>query len=510
VVPIDVEALGAGAVTLRLNDVGLSEPYVENLQAAFLKAFSLPLNQPIDPTLMATGATDIYHFLLSGVYESEVRKHHRDHLAVLVKSEFLKEITVVFGGCANTFCSRHGQQVQNPTEIECPACGQAMKIGERKRYVHDPKKISARVRKLLQKATGWNLSTTPKRFESHPFYQLEHPDSPNKLVCVLVGNRVTENRIEVFQRSMFPILFIHPAGNQRYPVVDVSGIAHLGFPYALAAQADGESKKGFRSACRNMLKELLEREQERLLGAARSSISSLRAKGPDYNDRMFETDVYNVLRRLFLYSMKWGGASKADGFCSLNYYEKNDLGKPARFNVSYDAKYSKSSYDFGAEENRQMLDYILTTNNSKWLQTLGNRYDGHMIVTNSMDEAAMKNAADFLWANHRLSKERPDFLVIFMRESFLIRSYELIHEHSAEMVKRWTMFPEFVVEWIKSSERGGYKVIDGDTAEDLVKHILRQPPIDHPINLDMLLEDVTRLITQRTNAPQPLPKPSSN
>ena len=217
------------------------------------------------------------------------------------------------------------QKLKDPKDSECAACGQPLAWESQKRYVPDEKKISSKIRRLLQRATGWDLSKTIRKFESYSFYQLKLPDNPKKFVHVFINDRMTEVKIEVFRRSMFPILVVHPAGSQRLPVIDFSGIGHVGFPYAFAAQSDMEAKKRFRAACQGTLQRLLEMEQERILSSARHSRDSLREKGPDYNDRMFETDVYNVLRRFFLYSMKLGGANKPDGFTSVISYDRNDL-----------------------------------------------------------------------------------------------------------------------------------------------------------------------------------------
>ncbi len=493
---VDVER--GGAVLMRPNDAGLAEDHIAGLKRAFERTFLVPLGQRIDPTMMVMGATEIYHYLLSGVEEQQVRSYQREHFFRLVDKKLLRAVDVKIGRCMKLDCINNLLQLTDPAIVECPACQSSIKWEERRRYVHDQKEISVTAKTILQKAMKWKLSTNVKRFEGYPFYKLSAPASPNKMIYVFLNDRLTSVKTETFQRTMFPILVIHPTGDQRAPTIDVGGIAHVSFPYALAALDDTSSWLLFCNALRRSVQSLLKMEHERVCTSSRVSRELLVGKPPEYDDRKFEADVYNILRCLFPYSIRWGGANKPDGFCSLIHFENNDLSHPLKFNMSYDAKFSERSYQFGIAEYRQMFDYINSLGQSQWLKTEGNRYDGHMIISNSINESSMKNAADFLWSSHRLAKDRPNFLLVFVLEGFLVKLWDLVHENSTEISKRWLIFPEKVVAAIRDKNSDGFSLLDDDAAASIVKDLLRQPPIENPINHEFLLNDLSHLISKRS------------
>ena len=179
-------------------------------------------------------------------------------------------------------------------------------------------------------------------------------------------------------------------------MIDSDGIAHIGFPYALTAREDAVTKKEFKKLTRGVVRRLRQMEQEQILRTSRVSRDSLCHKTDGYNDRMFESDIYNVMRRVFPHSIKLGGKNKPDGFSSLIFFETSDLRTPTKVNLSYDAKYSKGSYDFGIGEHRQMHEYIKSFDRSKVLQRDYNKYDGHMIIFTDITESAMQGASDYL------------------------------------------------------------------------------------------------------------------
>jgi hypothetical protein len=496
---IDCEVERGGAVFLRPKDAGLDDEYMTGLKKAFERSFLVPLGQRIDPTMMVMGATEIYHYLLSGVDEHQVRSYQREQFFRLTELKLLKSVEIGVGKCTNIVCPSHGQQIVDTAVVECPACQDSIKWETRKRYVHDQKQVSVVVKSILQKSMKWQFSTRVKKFEGYPFFKLSSPVSPNKMIYVFINDRLTTVKTETFQRTMFPILVIHPTGHQHAPGIDAAGIGHIGFPYALAAHDDKTSKGHFRDALQNVAARLLQMEHERVLTSSRISRDFLKTKPVGYDGAKFEADTYNILRRLFPYSIKWGGTNKPDGFCSLIHFEDNDLSRPVKFNVSYDAKYSDRVYDFGITEFRQMFDYISSLGQSQWLKTEGNRYDGHMIISNSLNESSMRGAADFLWSSHRLSKERPNFSLIFVLEGFLTKLWDLVHENSVDISKRWLIFPKKVTDVIADKKIDGYSLLDEEVAQALVEDILRQPPIENPINHEFLLNDLTHLIARRAS-----------
>ncbi|MBX3440862.1 MAG: hypothetical protein KF774_00545 [Planctomyces sp.] len=491
---IDVELLSekGGALRFRMNDSGLSDELTAKLRVAFEKVFLIPLDHSIDPSVLAMGPADIYQFLMGGIQEDQVQPYQSHSLAKLVQQSLLKPIEERIGRCTDQQCSAYGQPVTDEAITECSGCQGALRWQDSRRYEEDKKGIISYVRAKLQKATGWKMAASQFKLESHSFYRLSSPKHPEHTVCVFMNNRLNTAKIETFQRAMFPIIVVHPQGEHGLPVIDANGIAHIGLPHILAADDVREDWRKFRESCKVLIPRLLRMERERVLKTSRMSWDHIQAKLVGYNDRNFEVDVYNLLRSLFPFTVKWGGGNKPDGFCSLVYFPLNDLSKPEKWNWSYDAKFSDSTYPFGVGEFRQMFDYVRRLRASKPMMTQGNRYDAHVFITNAMEESAMQNAANFMRTQHRIGQDAPGFRLIFMRESFLVRLWERVRNEEIEFDKRGTYLPEFFVKAVEGGTTQGYRLIDATSADALADEVLEQDPVQDPVDTQKIKNDLKR------------------
>ncbi len=481
-----------GAVRFRVNDTGLTEELTQQMRMGFQRAFSVPLDQSIDPTLLAMGPSDIYHYLLGGVHEHQVQPYQRDALGRLVEYGLLKAVHGRSGLCTDVKCSSHRQPIMDEGLKECPACQSPIKWQEFVRYDEDRKVQIRIVRKALEKATGWKMDPTPYSFESHKFYRLSSSHYPGQTICCFLNDRINSGKMETFHRAMFPVLIVHPLGQQSLPVIDPSCIAHVGLPFMLAALDVEDDWKKFRSSCKDIVQRLVRMEKERILKASRLSHEHLQQKPTGYNDRNFEADIFNLLRSLFPFTVKWGGGNKPDGFCSLVFFPDNELSKSVKYNWSYDAKFSESTYDFGIGEHRQMFDYVRRLHTPKSLKSLGNRYNAHVIITNSMEESAMRNAASFMTTQHRLGSETPDFQLVFMRESFLVRLWELVRASEGEFEKRSTYLSESFVATVNNQMNHGYCLLDSTAAVELAAEVLEQPPVQDPVDPEQIKKNLRK------------------
>lgn len=481
-----------GAIRFRMNDANLTEQLAASLRSTFSKTFLVPLDQSIDPTLLAMGPTDIYHFLMAGVSESQVQPYQREALGKLLTVGLLKTVEGKVGRCTDLQCPSHSKTVSDPMATECPVCQGQVEWVDFLRYDEDQKVQLRVVREVLERATGWKMNPVPLSFESHKFYRLSSSKNPGKTVCVFVNDRMSSGKMETFHRAMFPLIVVHPLGQQGLPVIDAVGIAHVGLPYMLAASDVSEDWKKFRQGCKELIPRLLWMEKERVLKASRLSHDHMLSRPEGYDDRSYEADVFNLLRSLFSFTVKWGGGNKPDGFSSLVYFPENDLSSPTKFNWSYDAKFSDSTYEFGIGEHRQMFDYVRRLHAPKRLKSLGNRYNAHVIITNSMSEASMKNAAAFMRTQHRLGEEHPEFHMVFMRDSFLIRLWELIRNSELEFEKRGTYLAEFFVKAVVERVQDGYCLLDDTVAAELAEEVLDQDPVQQPVDAEKVKSDLAQ------------------
>lgn len=491
---ISVESIieTGGAVRFQLNDIGLTEIDIDSLRSAFESAFLVPLDQNLDPTRFSMGPSDIYHFLLTGVRDDQVQPYQRATLEKLLDLELLSIVDGKTGRCTDVQCSNHSQAVVDGSAKECPSCQGPLTWQTIRRYEEDKDNVLRFVKKRVQRATGWHFDSYSPSLESHKFHRLCSPDEPGKTVCMFVNDRLSSSKMDTFHRAMFPVIVVHPLGQQSLPVIDASGIAHVGLPYLLAACDNTDDWKKYQKSCRELVPRLLRAEEERILRASRMSHQHMMAKPTGYDDRSYEADVFNLLRSIFPFTVKWGGGNKPDGFSSLVFFPDNDLSKPTKYNWSYDAKYTDSTYSFGIGEHRQMFDYVRRLHAPKRLKSLGNKYDAHVFITNSMTENAMSHAADFMATQHRLGEKCPDFQLVFMRDSFLTKLWELVRKEESEFDKRGTYLAEFFTHSIRDLMNDGYCLLDESAAIELAKRVLEEEPIQDPVDAGELEEDLKR------------------
>jgi hypothetical protein len=495
-VEADIECIAEkeGAVRLRLNDSHIVDGRAEQFKEIFKKVFGIPLGQRIDPTLLTMGAAEVYQFLLSGVREGDLLDYHKEALGKLLETELLVRVDERVGWCKDLNCAIGRTQSFNDQALtQCPGCHGSLDWQTLTRYAEDPKKAFAVARQLLTQASKWKMESTTRAFESKKFYRFYPKRDPNRTVCVFVNNRLNATKVEAFQRANFPILVVHPQGNHRMPSIDMHGIAHVGLPYALSAYEDKPTWKAYQASLRDVLGRLQRMEQELVLRASRASWELLQNRPSDYDDRKYESDGFNLLRSLFPYTVKWGGGNRPDGFCSLVFFPENDLRHPTHFNWSYDAKYSDGVYAFGIGEFDQMFRYVRLLHQPKRLKSLGNQYDAHVIITNSMDDSSMRNAADYLWNHHRLGKEQTSFLLVFMRDGFLRQLWQRVRENETAFRMRSTYLPEYMVRLIKAKQADGYSLLDTDDADALANDVLSEPELELPPDHDALKADLKRL-----------------
>jgi hypothetical protein len=109
-----------------------------------------------------------------------------------------------------------------------------------------------------------------------------------------------------------------------------------------------------------------------------------------------------------------------------------------------------------------------------------------------MEESAMENAASFLITQYRLDIDHPDFQLIFMREEFLTTLWDLLRGAEVEIEKRGTYLAEFFVKLIRDQKTRGYCLLEEISAKALIQDILREDPIQQPIDATKLRQDLRR------------------
>jgi hypothetical protein len=487
-----------GSVRFELDNAGWPEGMRTELGTAFDKTFGIPLAQHINPKPLSMGALELFQSLLEWGDADEIHPHQRGLFEFLLDRKLLSVRSETLRTCTTASCQRKGKSVDDDQVENCPKCHQPLRIKQVRKIVHEQDGIRGFLGRVLKRATGWELADSPVQFESNEFFPLRNPVRPEQSVAVFLSRRVSTSKIEVFDRSMWPILVVHTSGTYEHAHLDIAGIAHLGLAYALAATQDRSVRERFIQDCNSLLERLQRNEQERVLRAARQSRDLLASDHAGCTGGMYESAMFGLIRSLFPYSMKWGGKFRPDGFSSLVYSKTNRLNDLEKWNWSYDSKYSErhGGYEFGASEHRKLFDYIQALSEQKELQVRGNQLDAHVIISNALERGKMKDAAKFLRCEHRLGrKDVAGFKLVFMMEPFLLALYDQVRSNELAFTKRWGYLSQRLAWQMQQENEDGYVLLDENEANALVAWVTGQPAVDNPVDIVHLQESLDDMMS---------------
>lgn len=490
---INIKIEKSGLVRFRHNDTGWEEDLQVKFMADFQKCFGLPLNQPIDPSPLMRGHIDIYRYILSCKTKEEVQPFQMDAFNDLETLGIIKPDSQKLKTCGTTGCPKHNKIVTDDDSKHCPNCQET--LGD-KHFIlleHDEAKICEVVGKVLATATGYKLEREADTFESLKFDGISAPGDATDVVYFCYKNQVGEKAHETLDRFAQPVIVIHTSGQYEHAFVDPQGIAHLGFSYILAATKDPASNELLKAECSGKIKILKQNFQARILRASAHSYTILSGSLKGYKGQFFETDKFNLLRYLFPNTKQWGGPNKPDGMCSIIHYDDNDMTKQVKYNWSYDTKLTEADiegYAMGDGEKRKIWDYIMRMAGKPPFNANYNILNAHVIITNSIKRVKCKNVVKFVREDHRLGTKYPSLKLGFMRHDFVVRLYERVSAESEKFRKAINLLYQAVAQKLNTPGPDGYSWLDDATADDIATWVLKQDPIEQPLDQLTLLENM--------------------
>ena len=495
---INVVLMPDGSVRFELDNTGWLEATRASLGVAFERTFGIPLSRHIDAKPLTLGALEMFQSLLEWGDADEIHPHQRGLFEFLKDRKLLTVRREVSRTCTTASCKKKGKSVDDPNVENCTTCHLPLRVKQAQKIIHEEDGIRSFVGLVLKRATGWDLARTSVQFENNEFYPLRNPVRPEESLCVFLSRRVSSSKIQVFDRSMWPILVVHTSGTYEHAHLDIAGIAHLGLAYALAATREKDVRDLFFQDCKSLVERLQRNEQERVLRAARQSRDLLGNEHSGCSGGAYESAVFGLLRSLFPHTMKWGGKFKPDGFCSLVYSTTNQLKDLEKWNWSYDSKYSErhGGYEFGASEHRKLFDYVKALSLQKELQVQGNQMDAHVILSNSLEPTKMKDAARFLRCEHRLGrKDLGSFKLVFMMEPFLLTLYDRVRTKEMEYMKRWGYLSQRFAWQMQQENADGYVRLDAREANELADWVEGKSAVENPALIAQIKDDLDEMMS---------------
>ena len=484
VVRVDVEK--HGAAVFRFKNANMAPPEAAAIRNEFRRVFGIPLNERIDPQRCSMGMAAIFKVVLESDYSEQLLDYHLEGLKILKDKGLITLEKEQRRVCKSLVCKN--RLLPPETLDECPRCQSKPKSESVELIHHNDNAIRRVVKQVFQKSKRWRFHARPRAVEGHEFFVLENIAQPPHQVRVHVAENVDRKLLKLLEQSMHPIIVAHVREQFEDPVIDASGVAHVGFAHALAAMDSNSDWKPFSDSLEGVIDELLRRSNERISRAAAMAKRNLLALPNGYTANEFENDVFAIVRFLSPYAERWGGGSRPDGFCSMAYFENGQLRDVRKHNWSYDAKLNidGAGYPLEAGEKRKAFDYVSALITQPELQSNHNQLDGHVFISNNIRVTTMKSTARFMRTEHRLGQDHPNVKLVFMSHEFLLALYDRVAMDQAGFDRRWPLFGKRVAHVMQQQNSDGYVRLTKNEANAIADWVLSQQPVETPVDINRL------------------------
>jgi hypothetical protein len=468
-----------GAVRLAFDNAGWSAVDEREFQEAFLTTFGLPLNRQIDPSIVALGNVGLIAYLLSIGNVDDVEPYQQEAFDLLCDKGILHRTMHTVTGCQNNLCRERGKPVLDPNRRTCVACDESLERWNITGVARGEIEINALLQQVSERATSHSFDENVRRLEGMRYHALSPPDSTDddQATCVLFADRPTLSVRHTFERASRPIVFVQPQTVGSPVYVDFDNVGHVSLAYLIASQEVPAEREACDRSIREMVDRLLLTHKERIEKAARHSYRVLTDQRDQLDGAKYEVELFNLIRVILPYSFRLGrlGKEEPDGFASIPDYRDIDRLEEAKaWHFTYDAKYSDKTngYVFGAEERRQMLQYIGRFARTKQAIVGRNgQYQAHFIISNHLEDSKMASAAKFLRGAEGLKGKARQTRLIFMTEAFVLRLFEWVQSNATEAAQRRPHLYEAMIALLEREDGAGYVKLDEADVTNLIRSI---------------------------------------
>jgi len=456
-----------GTLILSLNSKELKDDERREFISLFSRRFGIGLNIPLDPTDLAANQKSVFKNLLSEPGVNNPSRFKLDAIERLHDIGVLNRQKQFKLKCSNPDC-RHLMNSSDEIDL-CRDCGsQAIKkfefykleVSERgtRNYIRGIISRSPR----LRERTSRILKINRTKFE---FYEVEIENQP--IFIYLNFKRVSKNLLGYLERSGLPILFINIA-----KVVNTSDIEQRLFEQIDLSDILIDENAGLKEI-EDKLTRLRSYSLDRELRAARSSYDNLRQKinqPQEYSPQEFETDAFNILKKIFPTAYRAGGKYVPEGFVGLEYLTNR---KHKRV-FEWDCKLARGgNYLLDQSEIDKAWRYIRGTLNSDDLKHFNKKLDHYIIISNSVDPSMFENFAKAL---NRKKTWIGDRSVVLLSSNSLMELHNQYARYQDEIHRRPnTFYEKFFKLLLQVDPSKGYCNIQSEQISGLFQEIIASP-----------------------------------
>lgn len=416
--------IGNGNVLFKLDDSNLDEAKKKSIMDKFQKKFGFPINQPVENKFKAGESEKIDRLLRLSVDEVADESTFYDEL---IRHGFIQEFEIM--KCKCTHCNSTFDLSEVASASVCPTCSGNELISTNhidKKVDHE--KIEQFVFTLLKnyiekenQCEELPDSVLTYRGKKYRVYKFTNQGRPYQ--CIISGSILPKNMLEMVERQLIPTLLVYyGVDHETSNIFSLDTIQHLTFGTIFISKEMSQ----FSELMGTIIDSFKDRMQFLINAAAVKANVAIKDVDnrtedlSDYDEDMFEDDVFALIKHMVSNSEKWGKEMKfkpvPEGVFALQYMEREGMESlQQKIVFSYDCKLTKDKrgYDLSSDEKRKGLDYINKLNNLKEISAYctNGQVTSHIFISNKFREGQIKTMADYF--HKEIGKEyigKPIFL----------------------------------------------------------------------------------------------------
>lgn len=445
-------AMDNGDVIFTMDDGNLSQEIKESIEMKFKEKFGIPLEQPISNLYFDEGVETKTDYLMGLNTEEKF-----DDVTKIKFDELIQEGLLEYYSKEELTCKQCGEFFSESIE-ECPEC--EIKLRRQKRNylkVNESKTrkdFELKLKAYLEKSKVWTkLSTGNVTIEDEKYecINLINEDTDEVMRFWLTFKQLPNKVINRIQRICTPTVIVYVAANniniERYSYGCVL-TKNFGFFYMFHE----EKFKNYMEELEMNFRQRAKLYTSQSAYKAYESLKGFIQNAAQYNDKVFEDDVYAIINDISLNNVKWGarfsGKIVPEGIFTLSYKINGEEGRAV---FSYDCKFSrrKEGYDLKIDEHRKAAQYLKIGSRSDFLTNyLGKeKIYTHIIISNNIKVEKIKAM------NKHLQGEKIPPVAKLLKADAFIRLYELYLEHFKDLHAKPNYFKKYVIELLGQPEK---------------------------------------------------------
>lgn len=480
--------LNNGNIIFTFDDSRMDDLEKEIFCEQFKCSFGVPLFQEILNSHFQEGQIDKVDYVMSLSSTNALSNDEKIQIELLLENKIMSKKTLYTCICKNCGKINESQDYfENELELECSCGSDDYNKKSNDIIENDFKQILKIVKQKLNsqfESKGFSYKGSSKiKINDVEFKGISLlNETSNELLQVIITDKTLHPKfLNRLSTMMIPTIIV-TVGIAENLLINMrkQGIIPLNFGRVYLSK-DTDLEIIFK----DIFKIISIESKSMITNAADNAYQSLKniiclpSEAPkDYDDKIFEDDVYAILKEIVPNSQKWGkeksGQAYPEGLFAVS--TKNTNNEKITRVYSYDCKFTRQDegYDLGRSENRKAHEYAKNLNDNAYITRFSDTQSlsAHIFITNAAKESQMEKMRDYFYKN--LSKKN-DTICIFIDVSSLLFLFENYRNNFEHLQANRNLFYEQLVgllsrEHIKEETVSKYfnKALDDDLKENAI------------------------------------------